>query len=104
MKTVENSTSQIDSIDDMLNENFNIDASQSRSDGRPDGRPRRHRPIKQNLIQAGIANSKFANASDQALIDIDGDVQFDSPDEFMRAVAGQRETWRWRHKRSISVW
>ena len=92
MKSAEKPQSHIDSIDDMPTGELDIDASHLRSDGRADGRPViRPATYQQNISQVSIANSKSANGSDQALIDMDGDMQFDSPDDFMRAVAGQTE-------------
>ena len=92
MKLAEKHQSHSDSIDDMPTGELDIDASQLRSDGRPDGRPViRPATYQQNISQASLANSKSANGSDQALIDVDGDMQFDSADDFMRVVAGQTE-------------
>ena len=92
MKLADKHQSHGDSIDDMPTGELDIDASQLRSDGRPDGRPViRPATYQQNISQASIANSKYANGSDQALIDVDGDVQFDSADDFMRAATGQTE-------------
>ena len=88
MKLAEKHQSHSDSIDDMPTGELDIDASQLRSDGRPVIRPATYQ---QNISQASLANSKSANGSDQALIDVDGDMQFDSADDFMRAVAGQTE-------------
>ena len=92
MKSADKSQSHSDSIDEMPTGELDIDASQFRSNGRSDGRQViRPATYQQIISQAGIANSKYANASDQAPIDLNGDLQFDSADDFMRAVAGQTE-------------
>jgi len=92
MKLAEKHQSHSDSIDDMPTGELDIDASQLRSDGRPDGRPViRPATYQQNISQASLANSKSANGSDQALIDVDGDIQSDSADDFTRAIVGQTE-------------
>ena len=45
----------------------------------------------QNLSQVSLANSKSANGADQAPIEMDSDMQFDSPDDFLRPSVGQIE-------------
>jgi len=63
-----------------------------RTDGRTDGRAAiRSTPYQPHLNQASLANSKTAGGSDATHIDMDGDMQFDSPDALMRAVAGQTD-------------
>jgi flagellar hook-length control protein FliK len=63
-----------------------------RTDGRADGRAAiRSTPYQPHLNQASLANSKTAGGSDATHIDMDGDMQFDSPDALMRAVAGQTD-------------
>ena len=88
MKSSLKSQSHIDSIEDLPPSELNIGASRLRSDGRP---VIRSAALHQNISQVSLANSKSANGSDQVLIDMDGDMQFDGPDDFMRAVAGQTE-------------
>ncbi len=88
MKFGENPQLHIDSIEDMSISELHTEARRSRSDGRPVIRSATYH---QNISQVSLANSKSAIASDQALIDMDGDMQFDSPDDFMRALAGQTE-------------
>ena len=88
MKSADKPQSHSDSIDDMPTGELDIDGSQLRSDGRQVIRPATYQ---QKISQASIANSKSANRSDQALIDVDEDMQFDSADDFMRAVAAQTE-------------
>ena len=96
MKSAEKQPSHVDPIDDMLTGELDVETSQLRTGGRPDARSDA-RPVirpatyQQTISQASLANSKSVDASDQALIDMDGDMQFDSPDDFMRAVAGQTE-------------
>ena len=90
MKSANEPQAHSDSNDDMPTCKLDIDTSRLRSDGPPNGRPViRPANYTKNISQASIANSKYANGSDQALIDVDGDMQFDSADDFMRAAAGQ---------------
>ena len=88
MKSAERQQSHIDSMEDLSTSELNIEANRLRPDGRPVLRPV---TFQQNISQVSVANSKSANGSDQALIDMDGDMQFDSSDDFMRALAGQTE-------------
>ena len=63
-----------------------------RADGKADRRAAiRSTPYQPHLNQASLANSKTAGGSDATDIDMDGDMQFDSPDALMRAVAGQTD-------------
>ena len=86
MKPTEKLKLQFDPIDDQPNGKLEIETRQSRPDGRRAIGPALYR---QNISQASPASSKTAGGSDQAMIDMDGDMQFDSPDDFVRAVAGQ---------------
>ena len=101
MKSADKPQSHSDSIDDIPTGELDIDAGQLRSDGRQVIRPAAYqqniRPaaFQQNISQASIANSKYANGSDQALIDVDGDIT-DSADDFAGCY-GTNRTWRWPH-------
>ena len=86
MKFAEKSRSHGDPIDDMPTGELDIGASQLRSAGRQVIRPATYQ---QNISQASLASSKSAKDSDQAQIDVDGDMLFDSADDFVRAVVGQ---------------
>ena len=88
MKSDEKPKSHIDSLEDLSTNELNVEASRLRSDVRP---VIRSAIYQQNISPVSLANSKSANGSDQALIDMDGDLQFDSPDDFVRAIAGQTE-------------
>ena len=88
IKLGEHPQSHGDPIDDMPTGELDANASQLRSKGRALIRPTTYQ---QNLSQVSLASSKSANGSDQALIDVDGDMQFDSADDFVRALAGQTE-------------
>ena len=88
MKSAEKSQSTADSIDNMLTGELDIETSQLRSDRRRVIKPTTYQ---QNISQASVANSKSVDGSDQPLIDMAKDVQFDSPDDFMRTVSGQIE-------------
>ena len=88
LKFAEKSQSLIGPNDDMPSGELDIEASQFRPDGRTVIRPVTYQ---QNKGQAGLTNNKSANRPDQALIDVDGDMQFDSPDDVMRAAAGKTE-------------
>ena len=92
IKSAEQQPSNVDPIDDMLAGGLDIEESQLRSDGRSNGRPSvRQATYQQNISQVSLANSKSAKGFDQALIDMDGDMQFDNPDDFTKVVEGQTE-------------
>ena len=88
VKAAEQPQSQIDSIGDMPANELDNEFSQLRSRERPLVRPA---PTQHNISQAGLINGKSANGFDQALTDMVEDVQFDGPDDFLRAVARQTE-------------
>ena len=88
MKSAEKPQSTADSIDNMLTGELDIETSQLRSNRRRVIKPTTYQ---QNINQASLANSKSVDGSDQRLIDMAKDVQFDSSDDFMRTVSGQIE-------------
>ena len=88
MKSVEKPQSHIDSVESLLSGESNIRASQLRSSGRP---MISSATYQQNISQVSLANGKSANGPNQALIDMDADMQFDSPDDFLRSIVGQTE-------------
>jgi flagellar hook-length control protein FliK len=92
MKPVEKAQGNSDPIDEMLTGDGDGETTQPRLAGRVDGRAAiRSTPYQPHLNQASLANSKTAGGSDATHIDMDGDMQFDSPDALMRAVAGQTD-------------
>ena len=96
MKTAEKAQGNSDSIDEMLTGERDGETTQPRLAGRADGKADRRAAIRStphqpNLNQASLANSKTAGGSDASHIDMDGEMQFDSPDALMRAVAGQTD-------------
>ena len=83
-----------DSIDEMLTGERDGETTQSRLAERVDGKADRRAairstPYQPHLNQASLADSKTAGGPDATHIDMDGDMQFDSPDALMREVAGQ---------------
>ncbi len=92
MKPAAKSLSDADSIDEIPTIESNIEAGQLRSDGRPDKRSVvRTTPYQNNINQVSLTNSKSTNGFDQALINIDGDMQFDIADDFRRIASVQAE-------------
>ena len=88
MKSVEKPQSSVGSIDNIQTDELDIETNQLRTDGRLVIRPATYQ---QKTSQASLATNKSVHASDQQLYDMDGDMQFDNPDDFMRAVVGQTE-------------
>jgi len=96
MKPAEKALGNTDPIDEVLTGEGDGETTPlrlaGRADGRADGRTAiRSTPYQPHLNQASLANSKTAGGSDATHIDMDGDMQFDSPDALMRAVAGQTD-------------
>ena len=96
MKPAEKAQGNSDSIDEMLTGEGDGETTQPQLAGRADGKADRRAairstPYQPHLNQASLANSKTAGGSDATHIDMDGDMQFDSPDALMRAVAGQTD-------------
>ena len=96
MKPAEKAHGNSDSIDEMLTGEGDGETTQPQLAGREDGKADRRAairstPYQPHLNQASLANSKTAGGSDATDIDMDGDMQFDSPDALMRAVAGQTD-------------
>jgi len=88
MKSNQKPQSHIHSNDDMLTGELDIEANKLRSDARPVIRPA---IFQHNLSQASFTNGKSVYGPDRALTYMDGDMQFDSPDDFMRAVSRPTE-------------
>ena len=88
MKSAEKPQSTVDPIDNTQTGELDIETNQLRSDGRLVIRPTTYQ---RNTSQASLANSKSVDKSDQPLDDMDGDMQFDNPDDLERAVVGQTE-------------
>jgi len=92
MKSAEKAQGNTDLIDEVLTGEGDGETNPLRLAGRADGRAAiRSTPYQPHLNQASLANSKTAGGSDATHIDMDGDMQFDSPDALMRAVAGQTD-------------
>jgi len=96
MKPAEKAQGNSDSIDEILTGEGDGETTQPQLVGRADGKADRRAAIRStsyqpHLNQASPANSKTTGGSDVTHIDMDGDMQFDSPDALMRAVAGQTD-------------
>ena len=92
MKSAEKLQSHIQPIHETLPGELDPEYSKLHSDGRADVRPVIKPAVYQhNLSRVSFTNSKSANGSDQALTNMDADMQLDSPDNLIRAVATQTE-------------
>ena len=92
MNRAEKAQGSSDPIDEMLTGEGDVATTQPRLAGRADGRAAiRSTPYQPHSNQTSFANSRTAGGSDATHTDMDGDMQFDSRDAFMRAVAGQTD-------------
>ena len=96
MKPAEKAQGNSDSIDEKLISEGDGETTQPQLAGRADGKADRRAairstPYQPHLNQASLTNSKTAGGSDVTHIEMDGDMQFDTPDALMRAVARQTD-------------
>ena len=92
MKSAEKSIAHSDLIDDMPISELEIETRHLRSDGQPNRRlVIKPATYQQNMGQTSLAKSNAANGSDLELVNMDGDIQFDSPANSMRTGAAQTE-------------
>lgn len=90
VKSTEKAQKHAGAINDMLIGDFDIETRQLGSGLRPGGWPAfKPATYQQNISQTSLANSRPVVGSDHVLTDLDGNVQFDSPENFTRVVAGQ---------------
>lgn len=92
IKSAEKSQSNIDSIGYMLNDESDDETSHLSSKKMPVIRAAiRPATYQQNISQASLAKSQSVDGSNQPLIDMDVDRQFDSPEDLIRTSSGQIE-------------
>jgi len=92
MKPAEKAKGNSDPIDEVLTGEGDGESTQPRLARRADGQAAiKPIPDQPHFNRASLANSKTAGGFDANYIDMDGDMQFDSPDALMRAVAGQTD-------------
>ncbi|MGB0233301.1 MAG: flagellar hook-length control protein FliK [Candidatus Puniceispirillaceae bacterium] len=92
MKSAEKAKGNSNPIDEVLTGEGDGESTQPRLARRADGQAAiKPIPDQPHFNRASLANSKTAGGFDANYIDMDGDMQFDSPDALMRAVAGQTD-------------